>query len=265
MEQVILTQEREGILELVFNRPAKYNALSDEMIDGLDRAVDRFASHPELRVMLIRANGKYFSAGVDINPQISPNVSGSTLDGRHWYRKKFHRIFDELEAIEKPVVVAHQGPCLGGAMELSLSCDFRLATPATHYALPEIDIGALPGSGGISRLTRLAGPHWTRWLVMAGEQIDAQQALNIGIVHAIYAAEEFAERTWEFCQRLAARPYELLGLAKLSIELATDLSRAQGRDVERISNSILFTGSEHKALVQAFVERQAAKRRNKNE
>lgn len=178
--------------------------------------------------------------------------------------KKFHRIFDELEAIEKPVVVAHHGPCLGGAMELSLSCDFRLATPAAYYALPEIDIGALPGSGGISRLTRIAGPHWTRWLVMAGEQIDALQALNTGIVHAIYPAEEFDERTWKFCQRLAARPYELLGLAKLSIELATDLSRAQGRDVERISNSILFTGSEHKALVQAFVERQAAKRRNKN-
>lgn len=265
MEPVILVQEREGILELVLNRPTKYNALSDEMIDGLDQAVERFASCRELRVMLIRANGKYFSAGVDINPQISPSVGDSTLDGRHWYRKKFHRIFDELEAVEKPVVVAHQGPCLGGALEFSLSCDFRLATPAAHYALPEIDIGALPGSGGISRLTRIAGPHWTRWLVMAGEQIDAQQALNIGIVHAIYGQEEFVAQTWSFCRRLAERPYELLGLAKLSIELATDLSRAQGRDVERISNSILFTGSEHKALVQAFIERQAKKRRDRTD
>lgn len=148
---------------------------------------------------------------------------------------------------------------------MSLSCDFRLATPAAHYALPEIDIGALPGSGGISRLTRIADPHWTRWFVMAGEQIDAQQALNIGIVHAIYGQEEFVAQTWSFCRRLAERPYELLGLATLSIELATDLSRAQGRDVERISNGILFTGSEHKALVQEFIGRQAKKRRDRTD
>ena len=91
------------------------------------------------------------------------------------------------------MVVARQGPCLGGALEFSLSCDFRLATPTTHYALPEIDIDALPGSGGISRLARIAGPHWTRSLVMSGEQ-----ALNIGIVHAIYEQEEFVARTGSF-------------------------------------------------------------------
>jgi enoyl-CoA hydratase/carnithine racemase len=265
MEEFLLINEQDGILELVFNRPAKYNALSDSMIEGLGRAVDRFACTPELRVMLIRAQGRYFTAGVEVSPEISPDVGGSTLEGRHWYRRKFHRIFDELEAVEKPVVVAHQGPCLGGGLELSLSCDFRLATPAAHYALPEIDIGALPGSGGISRLTRIAGPHWARWLVMAGERIDAAQALNIGILHAIYPEEAFEQRAREFCLKLARQPYELLGLAKLSIELAADLGREQGRNVERISNSILFTGAEHKALVQAYMDRQAEKRRLKEQ
>jgi enoyl-CoA hydratase/carnithine racemase len=263
VDNLILTNERDGILELELNRPAKLNALSDEMISALEKALERFANQPSLRLMLIRANGKYFSAGVEINQDISPEAGGSTLEGRHWYRNKFHRIFDEIEAIEKPIVVAHQGPCLGGALEMSLSCDFRLCAPSASYALPEINIGALPGSGGISRLTRIVGPHWTRWLVMAGEQIDAQQALNIGLVHAVYPEEEFEERTRQFCCRMAQYPYELLGLAKLSIELATDLSRAQGRDIERISNSILFTGAEHKASLQAFLERQAEKRRSK--
>ncbi len=262
MNTQILTRESDGIFELIFNRPEKCNALSDEMIGGLSEALERFAQEKSLRVMLIRANGKYFSSGVEINRNISPETNGSTLDGRHWYRNKFHRIFDEIEMIEKPVVVAHQGPCFGGALELSLSCDFRLCTPAASYALPEINIGALPGSGGISRLTRIAGPHWTRWLVMAAEQISAPQALSIGLVHAVYTQEEFEERVWQFCQRLVQQPYELLGLAKLTIELATDLGRAQGRDVERISNSILFTGAEHKALVQAFLERQSARRKS---
>ncbi|MDB5968404.1 MAG: Enoyl-CoA hydratase/carnithine racemase [Hydrocarboniphaga sp.] len=261
MNDTVLVQEQDGILEVVLNRPQKYNAISDEMLEMLRETVDRFGARRDLRVMLIRAAGPYFTAGMDVNPELSPSVAGSTLDGRHWYRTKFHRMFDELEAIEKPIVVAHQGPCLGGGLEMSLSCDFRLAAASARYGLPEIDIGALPGSGGISRLTRIAGPHWARWLVMAGEQVDAAQALSMGIVHAVYPDEEFESRVRAFCAKLTRQPYELLGLAKLSIELATDLDRAQARNVERISNSILFTGAEHKALLQAFLDRQAAKRK----
>ena len=69
------------------------------------------------------------------------------------------QFIDELESIEKPTVVAHQGPCLGSGLELSLSCDFRLAAASAAYGLPELEFGALPGSGDISRLTRITGPH----------------------------------------------------------------------------------------------------------
>jgi enoyl-CoA hydratase len=263
MTNVVTVSADGGILDVVLNRPEKYNAISDEMLARLREAADRFDSTRALRVMLIRANGKYFSAGVEVNPEISPDVGDSTLDGRQWYRTKWHSFFDELEAVEKPVVAAHQGPCLGGGLEMSLSCDFRLAAASARYGLPELEIGALPGSGGISRLTRIAGPHWTRWLVMAGEQVTSQQAYAMGIVHQVYADDIFEASTRAFCTKLATRPYELLGLAKLSIELATDLDRAQARNVERISNSILFTGAEHKALLQAFMERQAAKRKTR--
>jgi enoyl-CoA hydratase/carnithine racemase len=263
MTTAVLISEDDGILDVVLNRPEKYNAISDDMLQRLREAADLFSSRRDLRVMLIRANGKYFSAGVEINPDISPDVGNSTLDGRRWYRTKWHSFFDELEAIEKPIVVAHQGPCLGGGLELSLSCDFRLAACSARYGLPELEIGALPGSGGISRLARLVGPHWTRWLAMAGEQVTADQALSIGFVHAVYSDVDLEIRARTFCKKLATRSYELLGLAKLSIELATDLDRSQARNVERISNSILFTGNEHKSLVQAFIERQAAKRRSR--
>jgi len=261
MQEQLLLAEHEGVFEVTFNRPEKYNAISDGMLEGLRGAIDTFTSRRDLRVMLLSAVGKYFTAGVEVNPDISPDVSGSTLDGRTWYRRKFHSLFDEFEAVEKPVVAAHQGPCLGGGLELSLSCDFRLAAKSARYGLPEIDLGALPGSGGVSRLTRIAGPHWTRWLVMAGETVTSDQALTMGIVHAVYEDEEFAARVKAFCAKLARQPYELMGLAKLSIELATDLDRAQARNVERIANSMLFTGEEHKRLLAEFLERQAAKRK----
>lgn len=263
MSEPLLVREQDAILEVVLNRPEKLNAISDAMVGRLAAAVERFATDRALRVMLIRAEGKFFTAGMEISADISPEVGGSTLDGRAWYRRKFHLLFDELEAIEKPIVVAHQGPCLGGGLEMSLSCDFRLAAKSARYGLPEIDIGALPGSGGISRLTRIAGPHWARWLAMAGEQVSADQALNMGLVHQVYEDESFEASARAFCLKLARQPYEVMGLAKLSIELAADLDRGQARNVERIANSILFTGSEHKQLVAAFLERQAAKRKSK--
>ncbi|HKT73171.1 MAG TPA: enoyl-CoA hydratase/isomerase family protein [Steroidobacteraceae bacterium] len=260
MDNNLLVSERESILEVTLNRAEKLNALTDSMVESLGRAIATFSERRDLRVMLIRAAGKYFTSGVEIGPDISPNVGESTLDGRRWYRNKYHLLFDELEAVEKPVVAAHQGPCFGGGLEFSLSCDFRLAARSASYALPELNIGALPGSGGVSRLTRIAGPHWARWLAMAGEQVTAEQAVGMGFVHAVYPDEEFAEKTWAFCRKLTQLSYEFLGLAKLSIELAADLDRGQARNVERISNSILFTGSEHKERVQKFMERQAAKR-----
>jgi enoyl-CoA hydratase/carnithine racemase len=262
MTNAILNTEKDGILSVVLNRPEKCNAISDEMLDMLRDAVGLFASRRELRVMLIRGAGRYFCSGVEVTPEISP-AGRSTLDGRLWYRTKYHMLFDELEAIEKPIVVAHQGPCLGGGLELSLSCDFRLAAAGALYGLPELELGALPGSGGISRLTRIVGPHWARWLVMAGQQVDAAQALSLGIVHAVYPNEEFDAAVWAFCVSLSQRPYEFLGLAKLTIELTADLDRGQGRNIERISNSILFTGDEHKSLVATFLQRQAEKRKKR--
>jgi enoyl-CoA hydratase/carnithine racemase len=261
----VLTTENGGILEVVLNRPEKYNAISEEMLGLLNDAFIRFAAQKTLRVMLLRGVGRYFCAGVEITEDISPEVGDSTLDGRYWYRNKYHNVFDQLETVEKPIVVAHQGDCLGGGLEMSLSCDFRIGVRGAKYALPEINIGALPGSGGVSRLTRLAGPHWARWLVMAGEAIDADQAFVAGLLHAVVNPNELDEYVLSFCRRLAQRPYELLGLAKLSIELCADLDRSQARNVERIANSILFTGSEHKRMVRDFVDRQERRRSAKKQ
>ncbi len=264
-DENVIEQVYDGVFEFTFNREAKFNAISPGMLAALRAAIERFAGDPALRVMLLSARGSYFTSGVEVTADISPPAGSSTLEGRAWYRNTYHRLFDEFEAVEKPVVAAHQGHCFGGGLELSLSCDFRLAARSTTYRLPEIDIGVLPGSGGVSRLVRLAGPHWARWLVMAGEKVTAEEAVTMGFVHRVYDDAGFAEEARAFCRKLAKQPYEMLGLAKLAIELATDLDRTQGRNVERITNSMLFTGAEHKSLVQAFLDRQAAKRKARND
>jgi enoyl-CoA hydratase/carnithine racemase len=268
-EPAVLIEERENILEVVFNRPDKLNAINLEMSTLLAEATDRFGSRPDLRVMLIRANGRYFSAGADINDVTFYDQGDSprTPSGfRKWYRSGhgcLHPIFDELEAIEKPVVVAHQGPCFGGGLEMSVSCDFRLAAKSATYAMPEITIGALPGSGGTSRLTRLIGTHWARMFLMANLTISADKALIMGLVHEVFEDADFEQNVWDFCRNLAAQPPEVVGAAKLAIELVADLERGQGRSVERLANSSLVLGDEYRRLVHEMRSALAAKHSSK--
>jgi enoyl-CoA hydratase len=256
----IVISEADSVIEVALNRPEKYNAVSAEMRDILAGAVAAFGERPDLRVMLIRAEGKYFTSGVEVGSSLVPDFHGSTQVARDWYRRRFAPIFVEMESIEKPIVVAHQGPCLGVGLEMSLSCDFRLAATSASYGLPETELGMLPGSGGTSRLTRVIGTHWARWLIMANQRIDADQALRIGLVHEVYPDEVFREAVTAFCSMLAAMPPETLALAKVGIELAKDLESAQARKVEQVLNSILFIGDERLARLEQFLDRQAEKR-----
>jgi enoyl-CoA hydratase len=233
-EPAVLLSEQDGILELTFNRPDKYNAINLEMADALAQAAFDLRERDDLRLLLIKAKGRYFSAGSDITDISMPDPKGSSSRARTWYR------------------VAHQGPCLGGGLELSLSCDFRLAAASASYRMNEIDIGVIPGSGGTSRLTRLVGAHWARWFVMAGEQVSAARALAIGLVHDVYPDETFDQQVRAFCEKLAKRPPETIAIAKLTIELSEDLDRQQARNAERLGNSILFLGDEHRNLIAAM-------------
>lgn len=253
-----------GMIEVVFDRPEKLNAMTPEMTGAVSRAVDELARRDDLKLMLIRAKGRYFSAGSDFVGGGIPDFKGNTRAARHWYRggadrESLQSICDKIETVEKPVVVAHHAPCLGGALELSLSCDFRLAARGAKYGLPEIDLGHLPGSGGTSRLTRLCGPHWARWLVMAGKWVDAERALAIGLVHDVFDDDIFEDEVAKFCRHLMGLSGEAVGIAKLTIELIADNDRANARSLERIANSILFQAPETHELMQAFRDRKKNK------
>jgi len=253
--------ERKGpILVFTFDRPAKYNALTRDMLGGLHTALIEYTKDHTARVLLIRAEGRYFSAGIDLNSiGAGPDDEGPSAFRRRYRQTAHHWLYDEFEALEKPIVVAHQGMCMGAALEFSLSCDFRLASSAAGYSLPEFSMGMIPGSGGTSRLVRTVGGHWARWLIMATQTVPAAQAHTIGLVHDVYPVEEFDERVEQFCLHLAEQPPEVMAAAKLAIELAQDLDRTQARNVERLINSSLNGGIEQKSLFAELRARFARK------
>ena len=240
----MLVEEDGAILICTLNRPEKLNALSRETMEIFEQAVHRFRDTPELMVMLIRATGRYFSAGADLRQGGTKQVDyskGSAIRENHRLQLNgMQRIYDEMEHIEKPFVVAHQGTCVGGGLEMSLSCDFRIAAESAKYSFPESKFGSLPASNGVSRLTRIVGTHWTRYLVMGNFIADARKAEIMGLVHEVFPDEGFQERALEFCRHLTKNDGEQMGTAKLAIELCKDVGLDQARHVERMANSTLM-------------------------
>jgi enoyl-CoA hydratase len=230
-EPHLLTEVVENILIATFNRPEKLNAMSFEMVDLIEQAVHRFRDTPELRVLLLKSKGRYFSAGADLKqgdaegrPQ--PTMASEVRESHR--RLPMRRVWDEMEGIEKPVVVAHHARCVGGSLEMSLSCDFRLAAASASYAFPEAKFGVLPATNGVSRLVRIIGPHWARYMIMANIPLESQEALNAGLVHKV-------------------------GAAKVAIELAKDLGAHQAASVERLVNSSIMTTQHYRDLTKAHI------------
>lgn len=243
--------EADGIITVTFTRDEKLNAVNASMLDVLTEAVRDLGDREEARALIIAAEGRYFTAGRDIANLVGRPESGVAL--RRDYRI-LHDLFDEIEEIEKPTVLAVQGPCLGVGVELGASCDFRFASERASFSLPELpNLAVLPGSGGVSRLTRLVGPHWARWMAMAGETVDAELALTMGFVHRVLPEAGFHEAVQAWVAKLVGSSPEALGLAKLTIDAVTGADRRTARDIDRIANTQLFKLPEHIDRVNSFL------------
>jgi enoyl-CoA hydratase/carnithine racemase len=258
----IRRDEQEGVVTLTLTRDDKMNAMTTAMFEIIGTAVRDLGDRDDLRVLVITAEGRFFTSGLDMSA-LRPDV-GTGTDGivrgsniRRQYRAEAHHdLFDEIEQIEKPVVLAAQSHCMGIGIELGSSCDFRLASDAATFSLPEVpNLAVIPGSGGISRLTRLVGPHWAKWIVMAGETITAEEARAVGFVHAVYPVAEFRDRVDAFARRLAGMPREALGLAKMAIDTAATVDRRTAREFDRMAQTLLFTSDDFKDKVSSFMQR----------
>ncbi|MCU1646115.1 MAG: acyl-CoA hydratase [Nocardia sp.] len=249
--------DRDGVRTITFDRQDKLNAISPSMTEVLWDAVHALRERDDLRVLVIRAVGPYFTAGYDITDIDEQERPPSR------YRNDYlehHRLYDAMEELDKPIILAAQGKCFGAGVEMSGSCDFRFAAADAIFKLPEINLAVIAGSGGTSRMTRLLGQHWAKWLAMAGQPVDAQRALMIGLVHDVYPADEFHDRVHEFAVGLTRLPREALGLAKIAINMCANTDPATARDVERLTNNVLVYGQEYKQRVAAFKEHSARRR-----
>ncbi len=257
MSYEFLLLEREGgVVTLTLNRPAVLNAWNAKMREELRHAVHALGEDDSLRLLVITGAGRAFCAGEDVR-----GMQGLAELGPRGFRRvarAIHNVFDEIEAMEVPVIAALNGVAAGGGLELALSCDFRIAAAGAKLGFPENNVGLIPGSGGCSRLVKLVGLARAKRLVMTGEMITAERALELGLVDEVVPADTLARRTSEFARELAAKAPLALGLAKIVLNNCLNVDLETGRNLERLGQSILKNTEDHLEGARAFIEKRKA-------
>ena len=190
MNPVLLTQLTDGIYTITINRPDKLNALNQDVLKALDTELDNIYSNPDIRTVIITGSGaKAFVAGADISEFNQMNAEQSRQ-----MAKRGQDLFFRIERSPKPIVACVNGFAMGGGCELAMSCHFRIASPNAIFGQPEVNLGILPGYGGTQRLVQLIGKGRAMELLMSGQNIDANTALQFGLVNYVVPQEELLNK-----------------------------------------------------------------------
>lgn len=250
---LLLERRDDGVALLTLNRPARLNSWDQAMRDELAAAFRDLVADDGLRAVVVTGAGRAFSAGEDVR-----GMSGLADAGTRTFRRVargIHNVFDEIEAIEVPVIAAINGVAAGGGLELALSCDFRFAAESAKVGFPENNVGLIPGSGGCSRLVKLIGLSRAKRLVMTGDMIPAREALAIGLVDEVFADDEIVARATAFAERLATKAPQAIGLAKIVLNQCANVDLDAGRYFERLGQSVLKKTEDHAEGARAFIDK----------
>jgi enoyl-CoA hydratase/carnithine racemase len=234
---------------LVLNRPEKLNAISAAVERELLDALDSEEAHSS-RCIVLSGAGRAFSAGADLN-----EISRQDPDGIAAYYRETGDVYERVAAFPQPVIAAIHGYCLGGALELALAADFRVADETAVFGLPEVALGILPSSGGTHRLVRIVGPARAKELMLLRERFDAGEALRLGLLTELVEEGKALSCALELAERIAALPPLAVSVTKQAADLLAESSRETGVALERIAYGMLAQTNEAREATQAFARR----------
>jgi len=238
------------IAVLIISRPEAMNALNSRVFSEFNEILDGIENRDDIRAMVITGDGKAFVAGADISEM-------ADKDSKQGY--DFSRIgqstFGRIENLPFPVIAAVNGFALGGGCELALACDIRIASNYAKFGQPEVNLGLIPGYGGTQRLPRIAGLSNALYLIMTGEMITADAALQMGIVQMVVDADKLMEEAMAIASKIASKGPISVKKAKSVIRqgMLTDLITACDLESKEFGN--LFGNGESGEGMKAFMEK----------
>ena len=242
----------DGIATMTLDRPERLNAFTRKMFDEWRDVIARCAYEDDIRVLIVTGRGRAFSSGVDLTMLGSDRLKQSAF--RFYYRQA-HQAFDDLEALEVPVIAAINGLCYGGGVELALSCDISIASENATFCLVENQLGAIPASGACNRMIHHVGLAKTKELIITADPINAREAQRIGLVSQVHQDAELMSRVYAYAERLLKNSPFAMGMAKHVVNMCVNADMHTGRDIERLAQSALVLSEDHKEGMAAFFEK----------
>jgi enoyl-CoA hydratase len=245
----VLYSVRGPLALITINRPEKHNAISLATLDDLHGAVDEAAYDDEVRVIAITgAGGKAFAAGSDLSEVID-------RDFKKALEPIVQGLADKLERTPKPTIAAIDGICMGGGLEVALGCDLRVATPQSRFATPEGKLGIIPGGGATARLPRVVGRGWGMEMMLMGEPIGAERALQIGLVTRLVESDQLMGEIQKMAEHLASFAPFVPRTMKAMVHFGMEASLAGALMFEKYAQGALVQTQDKAEGINAFLEK----------
>ena len=248
-EPTILTEKQGRVGLIRLNRPAQLNALNDELMDALGKALLAFDGNADVGAILITGSDKAFAAGADIAVMADWTYMDVYQGGfitRNW---------ETIRQVRKPVIAAVAGFALGGGCELALACDIIVAAESAKFALPEIKLAMLPGAGGTQRLPRAVGKAKAMDMCLSARTLSAQEADRYGLVSRVVPDLELQTTALKLATQIAGYSLPALMAIKESVNRAHECSLSEGILFERRELHARFASEDAHEGMHAFLSK----------
>ncbi len=256
--KTILVEKEENIAIIKLNRPPM-NPLNEELFGELKSAVEELDKDNNIGAIIITGEGdKAFSAGADVKDMLGRDAMGAMA-----FPEKAREAFLAIENCGKAVIAVINGFAFGGGCELSLACDFRIASEKAKIGQPEINLAIVPGGGGTQRLPRLIGPSKAKLLLFTGDLISAQEAKEMGLVDMVFPPEKLMDEAKKFAKKIASKPKLALRLIKQAVNNGLHTDLLSGLKFETECFVVSYFSEDGQEGLKAFVEKREPKYKGK--
>ncbi|MGM8213311.1 enoyl-CoA hydratase [Virgibacillus sp. W0430] len=241
---------KDNIAILTIQHPPA-NALSTHVFNHLSAALDKVEQHSNLKVVIIRGDDRFFSAGADIKEFTALQNSAAFQS----MAEKTQRLFNRMEQFHIPIIAAIHGAALGGGLELAMACHIRFVTETAKLGLPELTLGIIPGFAGTQRLPAYVGTAKAYEMILSGESITGREASSLGLVNQAVPDSELMETTMKLAEKIAAKSLPSIQRIMELISYSKSESFDAGVQAEANAFGTIFASDDAKEGVQAFLEK----------
>jgi len=245
----VLYEVRDQLALITINRAEKHNAISLETLSQLQSAVSQAAEDACVRVIAITgAGGRSFASGSDLNEVLDRDLKKAM-------EPIVQGLAEQLENLPIPTIAAIDGICMGGGLEVALGCDLRICTPHSRFATPEGKLGIIPGGGATARLPRIVGAGWAMEMMLMGEPINAERALEIGLVTRIIEQEDLLAEVDKMASHLATFAPFVPQFMKLMVNKGMEASLVGALAMEKLGQGALLMTEDSREGITSFLNK----------